>query len=61
MEFGKQLGTVFLRCDWELMYAVVSRLISGRYSVGKGNRVIMSILALNHSTEIWGDDALDFR
>ncbi|KAL1952234.1 hypothetical protein VTO73DRAFT_1383 [Trametes versicolor] len=29
--------------------------------VGKGNRVIMSILALNHSTEIWGDDALEFR
>ncbi|KAI0651519.1 cytochrome P450 [Trametes meyenii] len=29
--------------------------------IAKGNRVIVSILALHHSTEIWGEDALEFR
>ncbi|KAJ8482004.1 hypothetical protein ONZ51_g5636 [Trametes cubensis] len=29
--------------------------------IAKGNRAIFSILAVHHSTSIWGDDALEFR
>ncbi|KAI0828299.1 cytochrome P450 [Trametes gibbosa] len=29
--------------------------------IGRGNRVIISVLALNRSSAIWGEDALEFR
>ena len=29
--------------------------------IAKGNRVIVPLLAINQSTALWGEDALEFR
>lgn len=32
-----------------------------RRRVAKGNKVVIPILAMNRSAEIWGEDSLEFR
>lgn len=35
--------------------------IARRYRITKGDRVILPFLAVHHSTDIWGEDALEFK